>query len=84
MRERKIPLRTCILTKEKLPKRELIRIVRTPEGNIELDLSGKKNGRGVYLKNDIEVFKLAKEKNILEKVFEENIDKEIYEELLNI
>ena len=46
MKTKKIPLRTCIFTKEKLPKRELLRIVRTPEGNIIIDESGKANGRG--------------------------------------
>ena len=46
---KKIPLRTCVVTKEKLPKRELIRIVRTPEGNVIIDSTGKANGRGAYL-----------------------------------
>lgn len=83
MKTKKIPLRTCIVTKEKLPKQELIRVVRTPEGNIEIDLTGKKNGRGVYFKNDVEVFKEAKRQDILNDVFEEIIDEKIYEELIN-
>ena len=52
---KKIPMRSCIVTKEKLPKQELIRVVRTPEGNVIVDLTGKANGRGAYLKKDLEV-----------------------------
>ena len=47
---KKIPTRTCIITKEKLPKQELIRVVRTPEGSVVVDTTGKLNGRGAYLK----------------------------------
>ena len=47
---KKIPLRTCVVTKERCPKKELIRVVRTPEGNVIIDESGKANGRGAYLK----------------------------------
>ena len=47
---KKIPMRSCIVTKEKLPKKELIRVVRTPEGNVIVDETGKANGRGAYLK----------------------------------
>ena len=50
-------MRSCIITKEKLPKKELIRVVRTPEGEIVIDEIGKANGRGAYLKKDIEVIK---------------------------
>ena len=56
MKVRKIPMRTCVVTREKLPKAELIRVVRTPEGNVVIDESGKANGRGAYLKKDKEVF----------------------------
>ena len=52
MKVRKIPMRTCVVTREKLPKAELIRVVRTPEGNVVIDESGKANGRGAYLKKD--------------------------------
>ena len=57
---KKIPMRSCIITKEKLPKKELIRVVRTPEGEIVIDEIGKANGRGAYLKKDIEVIKKLK------------------------
>ena len=57
---KKIPMRSCVITKEKLPKKELIRVVRTPDGEVIIDVSGKANGRGAYLKKDIEVIKKAK------------------------
>ena len=51
MKQKKIPMRTCVVTKEKYPKMELIRIVRTPSNEIVIDLKGKTNGRGAYLKS---------------------------------
>jgi len=66
MKEKKIPLRSCVITKEKLPKRELIRVVRTNEG-IKVDVTGKLNGRGAYIKKDINVIKKHQKKiNYLE------------------
>lgn len=62
MKVKKIPMRTCVVTKEKFPKRELIRIVRTPEGEVKIDKSGKMNGRGAYLKLDREVIITCKNK----------------------
>ena len=56
MKVKKIPLRTCVITKEKLPKAELVRVVRTPEGEVIIDTTGKANGRGAYLKKDLETF----------------------------
>ena len=47
---KKIPMRSCVITKEKLPKKELIRVVRTPDGEVIIDVSGKAYGRGAYLK----------------------------------
>lgn len=84
MKQRKIPMRTCVVTREKCEKMNLVRVVRTPEGNVEIDLSGKKNGRGAYLKKDLEVFERAKKSKILEKVLEIQINNEFYEELNNI
>lgn len=78
---KKIPLRTCVVTKEKLPKKELIRVVRTKEGNVTVDESGKANGRGAYLKKDKEVFKLAKKNKILNRHLEVEVKDEIFEEL---
>ena len=70
MKQKKIPMRTCIVTKEKLPKNKLIRIVRTPDLNIVIDETGKQNGRGAYLKKDIEVYEKARKTKILNKHLE--------------
>lgn len=83
MKPKKIPMRTCVVSHEKYPKKELIRVVRTPEGNVVVDATGKQNGRGAYLKKDKEVIEKAKSTKILERHLEINIDNSIYEELLN-
>lgn len=84
MKERKIPLRTCVITKEKLPKGELLRIVRTPDGKVIVDESGKLNGRGAYIKRDITIIDKTKKSRILEKRLECNIDEEVYDEIKRI
>ncbi len=84
MKTRKIPMRTCTVTHEKLPKKELVRVVRTPEGEVKVDLTGKLNGRGAYLKKDEEVILKAKKSKILEKHLEIQIDDKVYEELLEL
>lgn len=82
MKVKKIPMRTCLITKEKLPKKELIRVVRTPDGEVVLDETGKVNGRGAYLKKDIQVFEKAKKSNILARQLEVPIPSSIYDELI--
>ena len=57
---KKIPMRTCLITGEKLEKKDLIRVVRTPESNVIVDETGKANGRGAYLKRDLTVIEKAK------------------------
>ncbi len=84
MKNRKIPLRTCVITKEKLPKKELLRIVRTPEGEVVVDETGKINGRGAYIKKDISVLEKAKNSNILENRLECSIDESLYEEIKKV
>ena len=76
---KKIPLRTCCVTREKCEKRDLIRIVRMPSGEVKVDLTGKLNGRGAYIKKELDVLKIAKEKKILEKHLEIAIDDSVYE-----
>ena len=78
---KKIPMRTCVITGEKLPKKELIRVVRTTDGNVVIDVSGKVNGRGAYLKKDIATFEKAQKSKILNKKLEVEIPDEIYEDL---
>lgn len=84
MKVRKIPLRTCVVTKEKIPKQELLRIVRTPEGNVMIDESGKMNGRGAYIKRDVQVLEQARKKKVLERHLECSIDDSVYEEIKNV
>ena len=81
---RKIPLRTCVVTNEKLPKKELIRVVRDKDGNVSVDLTGKANGRGVYLKGSIDVIEKAKKSKILDRKLEVEVKEEIYEELKKV
>ena len=78
---KKIPMRSCVVTGEKLPKKELIRVVRTPEGNVIVDESGKANGRGAYLKKSIETFEKAEKSKILNKKLEIEVPNSIYDEL---
>jgi len=84
MKTKKIPLRTCIVTKENLPKSELLRIVRTPDGDIEVDETGKLNGRGAYIKKDLSVLETLKKSKLLEKKLECKIEDSVYEQIKNI
>ena len=81
MKNKKIPMRSCVVTKEKLPKIELLRIVKTPEGNILADITGKLNGRGAYIKKDITVLEKAKKNKVLERALDTVIDDNVYEEI---
>lgn len=81
MKVRKIPMRTCVVTKEKLPKQELVRVVRTVDGEVIIDESGKVNGRGAYLKKDLTVIDKAEKTKILNSRLEVEVPKEIYEAL---
>lgn len=78
---KKIPLRRCVVTKEQLPKIELLRIVKNKENEVFVDLTGKANGRGAYIKKDVTVLKTAKDKKILERALETQINEAIYEEI---
>ena len=78
---KKIPLRRCVVTKEQLPKGELLRIVKNKENEIFVDLTGKANGRGAYIKKDVNVLKTAKDKKIIERALETQIIEGVYEEI---
>ena len=84
MKLKKIPQRKCVVSQERCNKNELFRIVRTPEGNVIIDLTLKANGRGAYLKKDKDIILKAKKTKILEKHLEVAIPDNIYDELLNI
>ena len=84
MKNKKVPLRTCIVTKENLPKSELLRIVRTPDGDIEVDETGKLNGRGAYIKKDLSVLESLQKSKLLEKKLECKIENSVYEQIKKI
>lgn len=78
---KKIPMRSCVVTKERLPKGELLRIVKNNENKVFVDLTGKANGRGAYIKKEMNVLKIARERRILERHLEVNIDDSVYAEI---
>jgi len=81
---KKIPLRTCVVTKEVLPKKALVRIAATKEGIVSVDLQGKAPGRGAYIKLSKEVIKLAKKTKALDRKLETTVPDLIYEELMEL
>lgn len=78
---KKIPMRKCVATFEQLPKKELLRIVKTPEGNVIIDLTGRANGRGAYLKKSREAVEVAAKKGALQRALECSIPPELFEQL---
>ncbi len=81
MKPRKIPMRMCLGCGEMKAKRELIRVVKSPEGDISVDKTGKKSGRGAYVCDDIECLRKARKARRLEKAFSCQISNEIYDAL---
>jgi hypothetical protein len=78
---KKIPMRRCVVSGESLPKKELLRIVKTPEGVLKVDPSGKLNGHGAYIKKSLEVLELAIKKKTLAKMFAMEINESLYEDI---
>ena len=81
---KKIPMRSCIVTMEKFEKKDLIRVVKNKDNEIFIDLSGKANGRGAYLKKDIAVIEKCKKNKILDEKLGIEIPDNIYEELVSM
>ena len=81
---KKVPMRSCVVTGEKLEKKELIRVVRDNTNRVFVDLSGKANGRGAYLKKDKDVIMRAKMNKILDRKLEVEVQSSIYEEILSM
>lgn len=81
MQPKKIPMRKCTGCNEMKPKKELVRIVRSPEGEISMDLTGKKSGRGAYICKDIKCLNAARKAKRLERAFECNVPEEVYDRL---
>ena len=84
MKERKIPMRTCVITHEKLPKKELSRIVRNKENEVFVDETGKQNGKGAYLKLDESVVEKARKSKVLNKYLEIDVEDKIYDDVLKL
>ena len=82
MKQRKVPLRTCVVSNEKCEKKDLLRVVRNNEGLVFVDDTNKANGRGAYLKKDRDVILKAQKTKILERHLNTKIEDEIYEILL--
>ena len=76
---KKIPMRMCVVTRERYPKQELIRVVVNKEGIVNVDETGKMNGKGAYIKKDMDVLEKAKNNKIVDKTFYGNITEDIYE-----
>lgn len=80
---KKIPMRKCLVCGEMKPKKELIRIVRPPDGEIAADMTGKKSGRGAYICRTGECISLARKQKRLEKAFSCKVDDSVYDALEN-
>lgn len=81
--KKKIPLRKCAATGEMLPKKEMIRIVRTKEGEVSVDLTGKKSGRGTYVSKTEEAVDAAKRNRSIESQLGTSVPAEVYDDLLH-
>ena len=78
---KKVPMRQCVGCREMKPKKELIRVVRSPEGTVSLDLKGKLPGRGAYVCPDLECLKRARKSRALERVFSTPLPDEVWQAL---
>lgn len=83
MKEKRVVLRTCVVTKEQLEKKDLLRIVKNKEGLVFVDENGKQNGRGAYIKKDLEVLELAKKNKALDRALDTTISDEVYTQIEN-
>ena len=81
---KKIPMRRCLATNESFPKKELLRIVRTPEGEVKVDLSGKLNGKGAYISKSLEALEIARKKKVLDRALETQVPETVYQQIQEI
>lgn len=84
VQKKKVPLRKCIVTNEMKPKQDLIRIVRNKEGEVFVDPTGKKNGRGAYVSNDVEVIEKAKKTGVIGRQLNTTVNLSIYDDLKEV
>ena len=83
MQKRKIPMRKCIVSNEMFPKKDLLRVVRSKEGEVSVDVTGKKSGRGAYISKVTENILLAKKRKTLDQHLEVKVPDEIYDEMVH-
>ena len=81
MKAKKVPLRMCTGCGEMFDKRTLVRVVKSPQGEVSLDLTGKKAGRGAYVCNNLECLKKARKKKAFERAFQMQIDEAVYNKM---
>lgn len=81
MKQKKIPMRKCNGCGQQKPKKELVRVVKSPEGTISLDLTGKMSGRGAYICNNYDCLVKAKKSRRIDRVFETSIDESVYKQM---
>ncbi|MBD8497104.1 YlxR family protein [Paenibacillus sp. SC116] len=81
MKPRKVPLRKCVACQQMMPKKELIRVVKTPQDEVQIDLTGKKSGRGAYLCGKLACFKLAHKSKALDRALKQAVHADIYQQL---
>ncbi|MFQ3543292.1 YlxR family protein [Halobacillus rhizosphaerae] len=78
------PLRKCVVTQEMMPKKQLIRIVRNKEGEVFIDETGKKNGRGAYMTKKLDIIEKAEKEQVLNRHLNTNVDEAIYHQLKDL
>lgn len=81
---KKIPMRKCLATNESFPKKDLLRIVRTPEGEIKVDETGKLNGKGAYISKSIDAVNIARKSKVFSKALEIDVPDSVYDEIERI
>ena len=81
---KKIPMRKCLATNESFAKKDLLRVVKTPDGEIKVDVTGKLNGKGAYISKSKEALEIARTRNVLGKALESKIPDDIYVEIERI
>ena len=78
---KKIPMRKCLATNQSFPKKDLLRIVRTPDGQVKVDATGKLNGKGAYISKSKDALQLAKKTKVLNRALEIEIPDSVYTEI---
>ena len=81
---KKIPMRKCLATNESFEKKDLLRIVRTPEGEVKVDTTGKLNGKGAYISKSMDALNIAKQKKVLDRALEVSVPEDVYTEIERI